>query len=99
MLVSGDNKGNVQLWDLQSQQQFAAWSAHQDSIIRKVSLSKDGKMLATAADDGTARLWQLESFDELIDWSCDRLSDYLKNNLEISESDRYLCDLNRWLFA
>jgi WD40 repeat protein len=92
MLVSGDSIGNVQLWDLQNQQQFAAWSAHQDSIIRKVSLSPDGKMLATAADDGTARLWQLESFNELLDWSCDRLSDYLKNNLEISESDRHLCD-------
>lgn len=94
MLVSGDNQGSVQIWDLQnqSQQPFAAWSAHQDSIIQKVSLSADGKMLATAADDGTARLWQLESFDELSDRSCNRLRDYLKHNLEISERDRDLCD-------
>jgi WD40 repeat protein/energy-coupling factor transporter ATP-binding protein EcfA2 len=101
MIVSGDNRGNIQLWGLQIQQQFAAWTAHQNSIVRKVTFSpvrgaspqENGQMLATAADDGTAKLWQLESFDELLDRACKQgAHEYLNNNTRIEESDRHLCD-------
>ncbi|MBN3890732.1 MAG: hypothetical protein HWQ43_16735 [Nostoc sp. JL31] len=60
MVISGDNQGNIKLWKLNTQQQSPIWTAHQNSIIRKVAFSPDGKMFATAADDGIVKLWQLE---------------------------------------
>ncbi|MCY7334954.1 MAG: hypothetical protein LH613_01875, partial [Chamaesiphon sp.] len=93
MIVSGDNRGNIQLWGLQIQQQFAAWTAHQNSIGRKVTFSPDGKTIATAADDGTAKLWQLESLDKLLDRACKQgVSEYLNNKTQIKEIDPDLCD-------
>jgi WD40 repeat protein len=89
-LISGDNLGNVQLWDWQLQQQFAAWSAHQNAIIRQVGFSPDGKLLATAADDGTAKLWRLGEFDELLSRGCNLIANYL--NRELNNSERYLCN-------
>jgi WD40 repeat protein len=92
MIVISGEKGSLQLWDWQAKQQFAAWTGHQGSDIWNVSFNPDGKLLATAGDDGTAKLWQIESFNELMKRVCDRLHDYLKNNPNIDESDRHLCD-------
>jgi WD40 repeat protein len=93
-LFSGDNLGNVQLWDLQIQQQYAVWNAHRKSIVRSVSFSPDGKLLATAADDGTAKVWQMGSFDELRGRGCALVRNYLmlQYHQDLSSSDRYLCN-------
>ncbi len=90
-LISGDNLGNVQLWDWQLQQQLAAWSAHQNAILRQVSFSPDGKLLATAADDGTAKSWRLGEFDELLSRGCALMADYL-NQERSNGGDRHLCE-------
>jgi hypothetical protein len=61
---------------------------------KRRSSSEDDFVISSnyPSDDGTARLWQLESFDALLDRSCDRLGNYLKNNLMVNQSDRYLCN-------
>jgi WD40 repeat protein len=60
LIVSGDNQGNIKMWKLNTQQQSPVWTAHQNSIVRKVVFSPNGKIFATAADDGIVKLWQLE---------------------------------------
>jgi WD40 repeat protein len=68
LIVSGDNQGNIKMWKVNNQQQSPVWTAHQNSIIRKVAFSpvrgaspaENGKTFATAADNGIVKLWQLE---------------------------------------
>ena len=84
----------ARLWNLQGQllQEF---KGHQDDVT-SVSFSPDGKTIATASGDGTIKLWDMD-FDSLMRRSCDVVRDYLtynplKNNPDVSESDRHLCD-------
>ncbi|MGH2414134.1 MAG: hypothetical protein ACRDEA_10675, partial [Microcystaceae cyanobacterium] len=63
-----------------------------DRKIKSVVLSPDSSMLATIGEDGTAKLWEIGKFNELLAKGCDRIRDYLKNNPNVNESDRHLCD-------
>ncbi|MFN6582029.1 MAG: eIF2A-related protein [Aulosira sp. ZfuVER01] len=81
----------ARLWNLQGQilQEF---KGHHGGVW-SVSFSPDGKTIATASDDNTARLWPVENLDELLVRGCKWLQVYLKNpNVNLSESDRHLCD-------
>jgi WD40 repeat protein len=98
LLASAGEDGTVQLWnlqDLQDARPFAAWKAYRGSV-KNVRFSRDGKVLITAGEDRTAKLrqieWRIESFDELMTRGCDWAQNYLKNNPNVSESDRHLCD-------
>jgi WD40 repeat protein len=98
LLASAGEDGTVQLWNLQDLQEgkpFAAWKAYRGSV-KNVRFSRDGKVLITAGEDRTAKLgqieWRIESFDELMTRGCDWAQNYLKNNPNLSESDRHLCD-------
>jgi WD40 repeat protein len=59
--------------------------------VKSVSFSHDGKVIASTSLDGKVILWNLD-LDNLLIRGCNRLHDYLKTNLSISESDRHLCD-------
>ena len=63
-----------------------------DLKIKSVILSPDSSMLATIGEDGTTKLWEIGNLDELLAKGCDRVRDYLKNNSNVNESDRHLCD-------
>jgi WD40 repeat protein len=92
-IISSSDDGNVQLWDteIQTQLPLAAWRTEQSSI-NSISLSQNDSLLATAGADGSIKLWRLESFAQLKQRACDRLRDYLKNNLYVSISDYNLCE-------
>ncbi|WP_392531355.1 WD40 repeat domain-containing protein [Nostoc sp. C117] len=84
----------ARLWNLQGQllQEF---KGHQDKV-NSVSFSPDGKTIATASFDQTIKLWDMD-LDSLMRRSCDSVHDYLtynplKNNPDVTESDRHLCD-------
>ena len=80
----------VALWNLKGEKLMEFSSDKGD--IKSLSLSPDNSMLAVISKDGTSELWRLGGFDELLAKGCDRVRDYLKNNPNISESDRHLCD-------
>jgi WD40 repeat protein len=63
-----------------------------DLKIKSVILSPDSSMLATIGEDGTTKLWKIGNLDELLTKGCDRVRDYLKNNSNLNDSDRHLCD-------
>jgi WD40 repeat protein len=84
----------ARLWNLQGQR-LHEFKGHQ-GYVSSVSFSPDGKTIATASGDGTIKLWDMD-FDSLMRRSCDVVRDYLtynplKNNPDVSESDRHLCD-------
>ncbi|MBP0017065.1 MAG: AAA-like domain-containing protein [Cyanobacteria bacterium SBLK] len=65
-----------------------------DAGVMGLSFSPDGNILATASWDGTAILWHLErilNLDEFT-YACNWVRDYLRTNMELSKSDRHLCD-------
>jgi WD40 repeat protein len=72
-------------------------TGHSDEIL-SVNFSPDNKTLALGSADKTAILWDLEKLnnldklDALLDRGCNWLRDYLKNNPNVSQSDRTLCD-------
>ena len=49
-------------------------------------------MLATIGEDGITKLWEIGKLDKLLAKSCKRVGDYLKDNLNVEERNRHLCD-------
>ncbi|MBW4448179.1 MAG: caspase family protein [Spirirestis rafaelensis WJT71-NPBG6] len=80
----------VEVWNLRGEKLMKFSSDKGD--IKNLSLSPDNSTLAVILENGTTELWRLGKFDELLAKGCDRLRDYLKNNPNVSESDRHLCD-------
>ena len=69
---------------------------HQGPILN-ARFSPDDKTIALASADKTASLWKFEHFDQrhfedLMQAGCAWVRDYLKNNPNVNEKDRQLCD-------
>ncbi|MBD1805606.1 hypothetical protein H6F98_09115 [Microcoleus sp. FACHB-SPT15] len=85
--TSWDNE--IQLWRLDNTL-IKTLEGHKERVT-SISWSNDGKFLASASQDDTVIVWNLE-LDDLLDKSCSWLRDYLENNPNLRESDRYLCE-------
>ena len=91
-IASASDDKTVKLW--RSDGSFlTTFNGHTDSVFG-VAFSPDGKTLASASDDKAVILWNLErviGVDDLIAYGCNWLQDYLRTNIEVSESERHLC--------
>ncbi|HEY9829666.1 MAG TPA: hypothetical protein V6D26_03745 [Stenomitos sp.] len=94
MIASASNDNTVKLWRLDGTL-LKTLSGHTKSVY-SVSFNPDGKTIASASNDKTIILWNLErwnsNFDVLLARGCDWARDYLKNNPNVEEGDRTLCD-------
>ncbi|MEB3357712.1 MAG: caspase family protein [Synechococcales bacterium] len=63
-----------------------------NGIVKGVSPSPTNSMLAVTTDDGTTEILRLGGLDDLLTTGCRRIQNYLRENPNLSESDRTLCD-------
>ena len=68
-LVSADDQGIVQLWDVPSRQRRQQVPVMHDSKIWSMDLSSDGKRIVTASADGTAKVWRVGPRDTADAWT------------------------------
>jgi WD40 repeat protein len=84
----------IKIWNLDTGKEIRSLQGHQASVW-SVSFSPDGKTLASGNTDNTIKLWSRKTgwdLDALMGRSCDWVRSYLENNINISESDKHLCD-------
>jgi len=58
LLITGDYRGNLRIWDHQSKTLLQQFRAHAD-LLQRLDLSRDLSALATAGKDGSVKLWKL----------------------------------------
>ncbi|MBW4579616.1 MAG: trypsin-like peptidase domain-containing protein [Tildeniella nuda ZEHNDER 1965/U140] len=97
LIASASRDGTVKFWDLDGRE-LSTLRGHTDQV-RSLSFSPNGKVLASASDDGTIKTWSTEisNFDQLLSIGCSFVNDYLKNNSDVNQQDRLLCnDINEF---
>jgi WD40 repeat protein len=83
--------GFLRLWDT-SGKQLAKIKPNGLETSSHLAFSPDAKFVATLGENGIIRLWQVGGLDKLIAMNCELVSGYLKNNINVGESDKHLCD-------
>ncbi|QJB42965.1 AAA-like domain-containing protein [Dolichospermum flos-aquae] len=93
IIVSASSDGTIRLWNVENGQEIKTIEGHGYAFLN-VSFSPDGKKIATVSDDGLVEIWNAETldFDHLIDRGCNWLDNYLKNNSQVSNTDKNICN-------
>ncbi|MEA5496141.1 WD40 domain-containing protein [Limnoraphis robusta] len=88
LIASASADNTVKLWKPDGTL-VKTLQGHESSVIG-VAFSPNGDMIATASYDNTVKLWTVD-LDDLIAEGCTVVSDYLKNNPNVTEEERRLC--------
>ena len=93
ILASASSDGTIRLWSVENGQEIKTLEGHGYAFLN-VNFSPDGKKIATVSDDGLVEIWNAETldFDHLIDQGCNWLDNYLKNNSQVSNIDKNICN-------
>jgi WD40 repeat protein len=59
MLATGDDDGEVRLWDVATRIELLAFEAHPGGVS-DVAFAPDGRLLVTAGADATAAVWDID---------------------------------------
>jgi WD40 repeat protein/serine/threonine protein kinase len=60
-IITGNSKGEIQVWDRDQEKPMAAWRHPVPHGIHDLALSPDGKQVLGACDDGIVLLWDLQT--------------------------------------
>lgn len=90
-LITADADKTIYIWSIRGSLK-AILEGH-DDLIHQISLSPDGRTLASTSRDGSVILWNWNlDLDQLMVHGCNWIKDYLRTNPNVEESDRHLCD-------
>ena len=93
IIASASADGTVKLWNRDGTL-LKTLSGHEAAVVG-VAFTPDGKTIASASYDRTVILWKSEEnldLDLLMRYDCQWAGDYLKNNPNVENNDRHLCD-------
>ncbi|MDJ0695610.1 myosin kinase [Mastigocoleus sp. MO_188.B34] len=90
IITSGSSDRKLRLWDAKTGREIKALKGD-DSWVRSVSFSPDGKTVVSTSTHGRVILWNFDLVD-LIDEGCHLIRGYLRNNPDVNENERYLCN-------
>ncbi|MEA5538442.1 AAA-like domain-containing protein [Limnoraphis robusta Tam1] len=88
MIASGSDDKTVKLWKPDGT--LVKTLEGHESGVYAVAFSPNGDMIASAGGDKTVKLWTVD-LDDLIAEGCTVVSDYLKNNPNVTEEERRFC--------
>ncbi|MBW4642538.1 MAG: caspase family protein [Goleter apudmare HA4340-LM2] len=89
ILASGSADGTIKLWNINDGALLKTLLGHPGKV-NSISFSADGKALVSGSEDTGVRLWDLD-LDHLRLQGCSRIQDYLRNNANVNQSDRRIC--------
>ncbi|GAB1541418.1 hypothetical protein NUACC21_40890 [Scytonema sp. NUACC21] len=92
IIASGSVDATVKLWKLDGTE-LTTLKGH-TAAIRRLAISRDGSLLVSGGDDNILILWNLQQILNLdaLAYGCQFVQDYLKSNVAVEDSDRFLCD-------
>ncbi|MGB7442466.1 MAG: hypothetical protein WA919_15485 [Coleofasciculaceae cyanobacterium] len=88
-IASASEDQTIKLWN-REYQLLHTFKGH-EAAVKSIRFSPDGKIIASVSRDGKVILWNLD-LDDLLMQGCNWVRNYLKNNPNVRESDRHLCD-------
>ncbi|ABA22688.1 Peptidase C14, caspase catalytic subunit p20 [Trichormus variabilis ATCC 29413] len=89
ILASGSADNTIKLWNLPHATLLKTLLGHPGKI-NTLAFSPDGKTLLSGGEDAGVMVWNLD-LDDLMQQGCDRITDYLQHNSNVSAGDRPIC--------
>ncbi|MEC4893068.1 MAG: hypothetical protein SAQ54_08680, partial [Oscillatoria sp. PMC 1050.18] len=93
LIATASRDGTAKIWSLDSEE-LHTLKGHEKLVNQVRIILPDGELLTIASNDGTVKVlqWHDVSLENFMAEGCALMSDYLKHNPNVSESDKDLCD-------
>jgi len=93
ILATGSEDQTIRLWQTDEGTSLGTLQGHEEGVIA-LKFSPDSQQLASGSNDQTVKIWdwQQRLQTDPFEYACNFIQDYLRNNPELEERDRQLCD-------